>query len=688
MTRWDDPFWRTIEEPEEPVRVLKGLLATQPAAYERFWSRTGRETRADRALELLQRFASFAFSAIVHVLAVVLLAELVVIAAPIVEETILSAQLYRPSPKPDVPSPEPVSKPEEQKFERAAEAPRTAEEPQPPVIAPAPVVGSGSNEAAKPVAVGVLESVQELREEGLAHLTGTGIFENRGEGGRREAVGRYGGNEASEAAVELGLKWLAAHQSEDGRWSARDFAGRCPKDEPCGAPRGPAGFDHGVTGLALLAFLSAGYTHQKGAHQATVEKAIRWLVERQDAAGFFFDSSTGGRPAGGMYGHGVATFALGEAAAMTRDGSLLRPLEGAVRALEASQQPNGGWYYSVNPAERKSEFTLSVWQMMGLKAAEKAGVAVPAPVLERAKQHVRDSTAPSGGVYYSSRNNITLGSTGAGLFARCMFGMTQGDWLEKGLAYLEQAPEAEPRPGQHGWDYVYCWYYRTLAAFQVQGTAWRSWNARIRPFLVGAQKTRGHGAGSWAVIDYHQAGPVYSTAMCVLMLETYYRYLPMVSDRSGVLEGTAAALRVKDDPTIEELRRIEMLGVPLPGEVERRKRREADEARQRLKNDRSEDRYLGVRKLSELGVKEALPEMIAACEKETGRLKAVLVSYVGKLKSEEAVPYLMRLLDDADPLIRSTAMSALMNVTGVYIDEVSRWKDWYAEYQQREAPKK
>jgi hypothetical protein len=29
-----------------------------------------------------------------------------------------------------------------------------------------------------------------------------------------------------------------------------------------------------------------------------------------------------------------------------------------------------------------------------------------------------------------------------------------------------------------------------------------------------------------------------------------------------------------------------------------------------------------------------------------------------------------------------------MNVTGVYIDEVSRWKDWYAEYQQREAPKK
>ena len=156
---WGDPFWRTIEEPDEPVLLLRGVLATHPAAYERFWSRAGRETRADRAVELMQRFASFAFSAIVHVLAVVLLAELIVIAVPIVEETILTAQLYRPSPKADVPSPGPVSKPDEQKFERAAEAPKIAEEPQPPAIAAAPTIGSGSNEAAKPVAVGVLESV-------------------------------------------------------------------------------------------------------------------------------------------------------------------------------------------------------------------------------------------------------------------------------------------------------------------------------------------------------------------------------------------------------------------------------------------------------------------------------------------------------------------------------------------------
>jgi len=34
-------------------------------------------------------------------------------------------------------------------------------------------------------------------------------------------------------------------------------------------------------------------------------------------------------------------------------------------------------------------------------------------------------------------------------------------------------------------------------------------------------------------------------------------------------------------------------------------------------------------------------------------------------------------LDDRDEEVRATAMSALMNVTSLYIDDPARWKEWY-----------
>src|SRR5207249_10222079 len=138
--------------------------------------------------------------------------------------------------------------------------------------------------------------------------------------------------------------------------------------------------------------------HKEGPHQKTVERAILWLKEHQDPRGFFFDSSAK-KPSGGMYGHGVCSFALGEACAMTGDESLRETLSRAVKASESSQQPVGGWSYTTDPRDRASEFTLSVWQIMGLLAAKKAGVAVGEASISRAKDFVRCSTDFSGGVF-------------------------------------------------------------------------------------------------------------------------------------------------------------------------------------------------------------------------------------------------------------------------------------------------
>ena len=74
---------------------------------------------------------------------------------------------------------------------------------------------------------------------------------------------------------------------------------------------------------------------------------------------------------------------------------------------------------------------------------------------------------------------------------------------------------------------VYFWYYGTLCCFLAGGESWERWNERLRTVLPAAQAPD----GSFPPIDTYarEAGDTrkdrsYTTAMCVLSLEIYYRY--------------------------------------------------------------------------------------------------------------------------------------------------------------------
>ncbi len=70
-------------------------------------------------------------------------------------------------------------------------------------------------------------------------------------------------------AIAKGLMWLAAHQDDDGKWSAASFAKHDPETNKCDGP-GSRTNDSGATSLALLAFLSYGSTLKAGIHHAGV----------------------------------------------------------------------------------------------------------------------------------------------------------------------------------------------------------------------------------------------------------------------------------------------------------------------------------------------------------------------------------------------------------------------------------
>src|SRR5262249_8145545 len=146
-----------------------------------------------------------------------------------------------------------------------------------------------------------------------------------------------GGNEASEAAVTTGLRWLARHQTKDGSWKLDDLSFK---------DKGMAN-DIAGTALGLLPFLAAGHTHKSAKeddYAKVVEKALQFLIRQQDKK----TGKWGKDP--GMYGQALATIAVCEAYGLTRDSALTRPAQLAVNYTVKAQHDQGGWRYTPGQA--------------------------------------------------------------------------------------------------------------------------------------------------------------------------------------------------------------------------------------------------------------------------------------------------------------------------------------------------
>lgn len=406
-------------------------------------------------------------------------------------------------------------------------------------IAPAPTAAPAGGEAAVAVpepdpAVPLVEPLVEMATGGtgpsvqpIAHKAGRGApaaapgdagdaFAARRGRGRGDDPGAgargRGASTASEAAVERGLAWLARHQAADGSWHF-DLAG-CRCDGACRDP-GTLGSTTASTGLALLPFLGAGHTHRDGPYQETVSRGIYYLLSRERATPRGSDFCEGT-----MYGQGVATLALAEALGMTGDELLVRPVRGAVRFVETSQDLHGGgWRYLPGQA---GDITVTAWQLVALKSSQLAGQEAPSPTIDGIRRFL-DSVQTQQGAAYGYRTPAAKPSTSAiGLLCRLYTGWRPDEAaLRRGLDQLVRAP---PDPAA-----VYTNFYLSQALLQADHPAWPRWNARHRDQLVARQGRAGHEAGSWSFADPETApgGRLAHTALAILTLEVYYRLLPI-----------------------------------------------------------------------------------------------------------------------------------------------------------------
>ena len=385
-------------------------------------------------------------------------------------------------------------------------------------------ISADDNFEAAPIAVELSDYGETTapRNELLAVVgayTGTGL-EGRGQAARAHLLRMGGGTKESEAAVSRALKWFSNHQYYDGGWSFDHQLGPC--QSRCQQPGNMKDARIAATAMALLPYLGAGQTHTEGLYKEQVRRGLYFLINsmevKEDYLGDLWE------PGGRMYSHALASIALCEAYGMTKDDELIQPAQMAVNYLIwAQNKSDGGWRYTAD--ELVGDTSVVGWALMALKSANMAyHLEITNDSVMRAANYLDTVQKDDGAQYsYVASGAPTPATTAIGLLCRMYMGWEkEHPALQRGVDYMN-----EIGPMQHNFYYK---YYATQVMRHMGGERWRRWNEVMRDALVASQSTAGHETGSWYVAtDGHGSagGRHYCTSMATMILEVYYRHLPI-----------------------------------------------------------------------------------------------------------------------------------------------------------------
>jgi hypothetical protein len=355
-----------------------------------------------------------------------------------------------------------------------------------------------------------------------------GLYSARTAGGRKGALSAFGGTRRGEETVMRALRWFKAKQSPNGSWAAED------------------GHPIAFAGLALLAFLAHGETPASEEFGQTVEKAMRFIVSCQNANGMIGAAG---------YEHAICTYAISEGFGLTKIMALKEAMDKGINIIVEGQQLGGGYDYGYAKGPRW-DLSVAGWQFQALKAAKMAGCSNPKldDAIKKGMDFLTDTAYdPKGGGFGYSAPSSSPSMTAAGTLCLQLMGKPNAPQVRTAMKFMEEyscnwvggkdddggakaAAKAARNP-------VYMWYYATQAKFQRGGKDWELWNPKFTKALVQGQIVEGP-LGHWENGDH--GGKVYTTALCALMLEVYYRYLPTFKHVEGKKEEGASGSQADD----------------------------------------------------------------------------------------------------------------------------------------------
>jgi hypothetical protein len=303
--------------------------------------------------------------------------------------------------------------------------------------------------------------------------------------------------------IKGAIKFLASQQKPTGAWTS-------PNGEHPVA----------VTGYTLMAMLASGQLPGEGEYGKQVTAGVNYLLMCVRDDGYVTSESTAaGRRSSNMYDHGVAMIALAEVYGQTQDVKLKAKLESCIRLVISAQSREGGWRYAPRPID--ADISVTVLQVVALRACKNAGLDVPQTTIDNAVRYVKTcSDERSGGFTYQPRNNAPgFARTAAAIYSLQVCGAYDDPLVKRGSDYLLNR-------GSDKEYFTYGHFYAAPAQYMVGGDTWSRWYDKLKTELLPKVKKDGDVA-FWDEIDHRGIGAVYATAVYTMTLSMPYHYVPL-----------------------------------------------------------------------------------------------------------------------------------------------------------------
>ena len=218
--------------------------------------------------------------------------------------------------------------------------------------------------------------------------------------------------------------------------------------------------------------------------------------------------------------HGIATLALTEIYGQTKSPAIRTKLQRAIQLIvktQSTQGPHsGGWRYRPRPED--ADISITVMQVVALRAAKNAGLDVPQRTIDDAIEYVkRCRVGNSGGfAYQANGGGAGFARTAAAIYSLQVCGLYDDPLVAGGAEYLF----SKVNEGGQWWTYG-C-NYAAPALYMIGGDSWKRWYGTMREKLLASVKKNGD-QSYWD----GDVGQVYCTAVHATILAMPYHYIPL-----------------------------------------------------------------------------------------------------------------------------------------------------------------
>ena len=196
--------------------------------------------------------------------------------------------------------------------------------------------------------------------------------------------------------------------------------------------------------------------------------------------------------------------------------------EEALAVIVKGQRASGLWGGNYRQADGEDDVEASIWQFIALTSGSKTSAKVEGlhQSLGKATQAMEDIL----------KTNPDPGTTAGAVLCLQLSRKRRSPDFEIALRRLEAVNPEWDSPSFI--DPLFRWYLVKQVMFHKGGRSWVSWNGQINPLLIKNQtiieESERLPVGFWdSPGKGERYGRVYSTALCILSFEIYYRYLPV-----------------------------------------------------------------------------------------------------------------------------------------------------------------